>query len=100
MTTKTWWGTAGAFMLAASLANTMAFTQGTAGTKEQAKPAADVAAKPDASAKPKRASGGRTAETDPADGKLISPYTLAERTAMNRLDCKPNSLRKDGVGMH
>jgi hypothetical protein len=100
MTIKTWRGTAGALILAASLANTMAFTQDTAGNKEQAKPAVTVAAKPDDSAKPKRASGSRTAKTDPADGKLISPYSLAERTAMNRQDCKPNNLRKDGVGMH
>ena len=100
MTIKTWWGTTGALILAASLVNTMAFTQGTVGNKEQAKPAADMAAKPDEGAKPKRPSGRRTAKTDPADGKLISPYSLAERTAMNRLDCKPNNLRKDGVGMH
>ena len=100
MTTKTWWGTAGALILAASLVNTMALTQDTAGNKEQAKPAADAAPKPDESAKPKRAGVRRVAKIDPADGKLISPYGLAERTAMNRQDCKPNNLHKDGLGMH
>jgi hypothetical protein len=35
-----------------------------------------------------------------ADGKQISPYSLAVRTANNRADCKPNALKPDGVGIH
>jgi hypothetical protein len=42
----------------------------------------------------------RTTKIDPADGKILSPYSLAERTALNRQDCKPNNLHKDGLGMH
>jgi len=50
------------------------------------------------SAKPKTAR--RVPKIDPVDGKLISPYTLAERTALSRQDCKPNNLHKDGLGIH
>jgi hypothetical protein len=89
--------TAAALILAASLTYTSAFTQDAPGMKkEQAKPRADATPKLDQSAKPAR----RATKTDPADGKLISPYSLAERTAASRQDCKPNNLRKDGVGIH
>jgi hypothetical protein len=101
--------TAGALFLAASLTYTSAFTQDApAKNDEQAKPHDDAApkrdAKPDAksdgSAKLKRVGVRRVPKIDPADGKLISPYSLAERTALNKQDCKPNALQKDGVGMH
>jgi hypothetical protein len=85
--------TVAALILAASLTYTSAFTQDAPGkNKEQATRvnATDVSAKP----------ARRAAKTDRADGKLISPYSLAERTAANRQDCKPNNLRKDGVGIH
>jgi hypothetical protein len=100
MTTKARWGAAGALILAASLVSTMALTQGAADMKERAKPAVDAASKSDESAKPKRAGARRAGKVDPADGKLVSPYSLAERTAANRQDCKPNNLHKDGLGMH
>ena len=96
-----WLLTAGALLLAASLTYTSAFTQDAPGqNKEQAKPADNATPKPDESVKPKRAAVRRAAKIDPTDGKLISPYSLAERTAMNRQDCKPNNLQKDGLGMH
>ena len=101
MKMRSWSPAAGVLILAASLTFTSAFTQGApGGDKEQAKPADSAAPKPDESAKPKRAAVRRGPKIDPVDGKIISPYSLAERTAMNRQDCKPNNLRKDGLGMH
>src|ERR1043165_832946 len=101
MKMKHWLLTAGALLLAVSLTYTSAFTQDASGkNKEQAKPADNAAPKPDESAKPTRAWARRVAKIDPVDGKLISPYSLAERTAMNRQDCKPNNLHEDGLGMH
>src|SRR5262249_21176083 len=73
---------AGALLLMASLTATSGLTQ-------------DV--KP---ADPKKAVARRAIKTDPADGKLISPYSLAGGTAMSRQDCKPNNLHKDGLGIH
>jgi hypothetical protein len=106
MKTMHWLLTA-ALILAASLTYKPAFTQDAPDkNKEQAKPAEsatpkpDESAKPNGSAKPKRAAVRRGLKIDPADGQLISPYSLAERTAMNRLDCKPNALQKNGLGMH
>jgi hypothetical protein len=110
MKVRNWSLSAGVLILAASLTCTPAVTQDApGGDKEQAKPAESAApkpadsaaAKPDEVAKPKRAVAARRGfKVDPADGKLISPYSLAERTAMNRQDCKPNNLHKDGLGMH
>ena len=98
---KKWSLIAGALILAASLTYTSAFTQDAPSTKkEEAKPADNATPKSDESAKPKRAGGRRALRTDPADGKLISPYSLAQRTALNRQDCLPNNLHKDGLGMH
>jgi len=96
-----WLLTAGAILLAASLTYTSAFTQDAPGkNKEQAKPHNNARPKPDERAKPQRAGVRRVPKIDPVDGKLISPYSLAERTALNRQDCKPNNLHKDGLGMH
>jgi len=89
---------AGAIILATALAYSPAFTQSAPDKKqEEAKPAAGAAQSAD-SAKPKTAR--RVPRIDPVDGKLISPYSLAERTALNRQDCKPNNLHKDGLGIH
>jgi hypothetical protein len=101
MRTKHWLLTAGALLLAASLTLTSAFTQdGPGKNKQQAKPADNAASQPAAGANQKRAAGRRVPKVDPVDGKLISPYSLAERTALSRQDCLPNKLRKDGVGIH
>jgi len=101
MKMKHWLLTAGALLLVVSLTYTSAFTQDASGKKkEQAKPADNATPKPDESAKPTRAWVRRVAKIDPVDGKLISPYSLAERTALNRQDCKPNNLHKDGLGIH
>lgn len=94
------WLAAGVLVLAAPLTYTSALTQDAPSNKEQARAQDNATPKADESAKPKRAVGRRVPRVDPSDGKLISPYSLAERTAMNKLDCKPNSLKKDGVGMH
>src|SRR5205085_7552655 len=92
MKTMHWLLTAGALVLAAPLAFTPAFTQDAPkqdapAAKEEAKPA-ETAAAPAAEqsaapekAKPKRAaaSGGAAPgrfKIDPADGKIISPYSL------------------------
>jgi hypothetical protein len=89
-----WVLTAGALVLAASLTYTSAYTQDASGTaKKQAKPAESATTKPDESTKPKRAARGRSALKIEAD-------SLASRTSMNRQDCKPNNLKKDGLGMH
>jgi hypothetical protein len=97
-----------ALVIAASLSFTSAFTQDApSAEKDGAKPAEnaspkpdDASPKPDENLKPKRTAVRRVPRVDRADGKLISPYSLAERTALNRQDCKPNSLKADGVGMH
>ncbi|MEA2982349.1 MAG: hypothetical protein QOF09_4172 [Alphaproteobacteria bacterium] len=107
MKTKAWRGIPCAMILAASF-NTAALTQDSSGASkesstantEQAKPAAEAAPKPAESAKPKRTTGRIALKTDPKDGSIISPYSLAYRTAMNREDCKPNNLKKDGLGIH
>src|SRR3954466_5739426 len=92
---------AGAVVLAASLTYSSAFTQGAPDTKkEAAQPADHATSKSDDSGKPKRDVGRRALKIDPADGKVISPYSLASRTALNRQDCKPNNLHKDGLGIH
>jgi hypothetical protein len=96
MNMKHWLLIVGALLPAASMTFSSAFTQDAPAKKEQAA----SAAKPDDSAKPKKVAARRAAKIDPADGKLISPYSLAERTAMNRQDCKPNNLHKDGLGIH
>jgi hypothetical protein len=77
----------GILAAAMSLAYTPAFTQ-------------DAPKKKEASASEKsKAVSGRRIKVD-ADGKQISPYSLAVRTANNRADCKPNALKPDGVGIH
>ncbi len=92
--------TAGALVLAASLTYSSAFTQDAPGTKKQeVKPSDNAAQTTVDSAKPRRAAVRRVPKND-ADGKVISPYSLAQRTALNREDCKPNNLRKDGLGIH
>jgi hypothetical protein len=92
---------AGALLLAASLSYTSALTQDAPGVKkEQAKKSDNPTAKPAENAKPKTAAVRRAAKVDRADGKLISPYSLAERTALSRQDCLPNNLHKDGLGIH
>jgi hypothetical protein len=90
---KKWFLAAGVTALAMSLIFTPAFTQDAVGTKKET-------AKSDDGAKPKRAEGRRALKTNPADGKIISPYSLAQRAALNRQDCKPNNLQKDGLGIH
>lgn len=110
MTAKRCWVTVGALILTASLVNTMAFTQNApemnkeqakpADSQEQAKPADNAVPKPAESAKPKKAAVQRARRVDPSDGKLVSPYSLAERIARNKQDCKPNNLRENGLGMH
>lgn len=96
-----WFLAAGALVLAASLTYTSAYTQDASGTtKARAKPADSAAAtKPDEGAKPKRATGRSALKTE-KDGTVISPYSLASRIAMNKQDCKPNNLKKDGLGIH
>ncbi len=61
----------------------------------------DAPKKQDVSAgeKPKKVTAKRPIKVN-ADGKQVSPYSLAERTANNRADCKPNALKPDGVGIH
>ena len=81
---------AGALILATSLTYSSASTPGASDTKKEEAKAAET---------PKVA-GRRSAKTSSADGKIISPYSLAQRTALNRRDCKPNNLHKDGLGMH
>jgi hypothetical protein len=101
MKIKKWSLIAGALILTASLTYTSAFTQDAPGkNKEQAKPADHATPKPDQSAKPKTTAARRIVKIDPVDGKPISPYSLAERTALNRQDCLPNNLHKDGLGIH
>ena len=101
MKIKKWSVISGALILAASLTYTSAFTQDApSAKKEEPKSAGNATPKPGESAKPKRAGGRRALRTDPADGKLISPYSLAERTALNKQDCLPNNLHKDGLGIH
>lgn len=78
----------GILAVAMSLAYTPAFTQD-AQKKEQAKPAANSASKP-----------ARRPTKVNAEGKQVSPYSLAERTANNRADCRPNALKPDGLGIH
>jgi hypothetical protein len=95
-----WVLTAGALAIAASLSLTSAFTQVVPSAETERAKSAESAPKPDESLKPKKTTVRRTPRVDPADGKLISPYSLAERTALNRQDCKPNNLKADGVGMH
>lgn len=97
---KSWLPIAGVFILAAALTYTSAVSQEAPG-KTSAKDTTTGVATPsaDANAKSKPPAVRRAAKVDPVDGKLLSPYGLAERTAMNRLDCKPNALR-NGVGMH
>jgi hypothetical protein len=100
MNLRTGLSIAAALILAAPLTFTSAFTQGAPDKKvEQAKPVG-AAPKTDAAAKPKTTAVRRAAKIDPVDGKLVSPYSLAERTAMSRQDCKPNNLHEDGLGMH
>jgi len=96
-----YWFPAATILLAALLTDTSASTPDEPNkTKEQAK-ATDLAAlKPGEVGKPARVADRRVPKIDPADGKLVSPYTLAERTAANKQDCLPNNLHKDGVGMH
>lgn len=72
----------GALALAGSLVFTSAFTQ----DAPKAKPKSAANAMLDKPA--------RKAKVDPADGKEISPYSLAERTAMAKIDCQP------GTGTH
>ena len=79
----------GILAAAMTLAYTPAFTQD-APKKKQATTSA--------SEKLKTVSGRRIKED--ADGKQISPYSLAQRIANNRADCKPNALKPDGVGIH
>ena len=101
MKIKKWSVIAGALILAASLTYTSALTQDAPGTKkEEAKPADNATPRPEKNVKPKTARVRRVPKIDPVDGKLVSPYSLAERTALNRQDCKPNNLHKDGLGMH
>jgi hypothetical protein len=85
---------AGAMIFAASLTYSSASTQDTPDSKKEAAKSVEA---PKAA---KVAAGRRTPKIDPADGKILSPYSLAERTALNRQDCKPNNLHKDGLGMH
>jgi hypothetical protein len=82
--------TAGALILATSLTYSLASTQGAPDTKKAEAGAAEM---------PKATKAGRPAKKD-ADGKIVSPYSLAQRIALNREDCKPNNLHKDGLGMH
>ena len=90
---------AGAFILMASFVSTVALTQDAPkANKERAQ--AQSQAKPAESAKPKKVTTRRVAKVDPADGKLISPYSLAQRTVLARQDCLPNNLHKDGLGIH
>src|SRR4051812_37708828 len=101
MKIKNWSLIAGALILTASLTYTPALTQDAPGTKkDEAKRTEGATQKPDANAKPKTAAGRRVAKIDPTDGKLISPYSVAERTALNKQDCRPNNLHKDGLGIH
>jgi hypothetical protein len=87
--------TSAALILAGSLAFTSAFTQDAPGVKkDQAKSAGSSASNTAENAKPKRTAARRVPKIDPADGKQISPYTLAERTANAKKDCAP------GIGTH
>ena len=83
----------GALILAASLTYSSASTQDASGTKKEEVKAAETP-------KVTNAPGRRSAKPSSADGKIISPYSLAQRTALNRQDCKPNNLHADGLGMH
>jgi hypothetical protein len=75
------------FMCAAlALAGTLVFTS--AFTQDAPKP------QPKSSAKAMLDKPARKAKVDPKDGKQISPYSLAERTAMAKIDCAP------GTGTH
>ena len=84
---------------AASLTYSTAFTQDASGTKKTRAKSAASAASSTESVKRQRAARGPY-RIDPKDGKEISPYSLASRTALNRQDCKPNALKKDGLGIH
>jgi hypothetical protein len=98
MKTKKWLLAVAALFVAASLTYTPAFTQDAAGTKAAATKTSG-----------KKASGtgkeyydkpARNATKVDREGKTLSPYSLAERTAASRMDCKPNALKKDGMGIH
>jgi hypothetical protein len=100
MTIKRWCVIAGALVLVASLVDTRASTQDIpAVKKEPANSANSAVPKSTENARPKN-TAKRVAKIDPVDGKLISPYSLAERTALNKQDCTPNNLHKNGLGMH
>jgi hypothetical protein len=86
---------AGALTLAIFLTYSPAFTQSAPDKKTEEATTSGSAVE---GTKPKTAR--RVLKVDPVDGKLVSPYSLAERTALSRQDCLPNNLHKDGLGMH
>jgi hypothetical protein len=97
MRTSRWFLIAGALVVVASLSGSAVFAQ--SAKKQQAKPAETSGARSADVEKPKRTSSRTSFKTD-AEGKLISPYSLAQRTALNRQDCAPNKLQKNGLGIH
>ena len=83
-------------VVAASLTYSTAFTQDAPGTKAATK----TSGKKVATGKEYYDRPARHATKTNREGKVISPYSLAERTAASRMDCKPNALKKDGMGIH
>jgi len=95
-----------ALILVGSLAVTSAFTQDAPKAEtpkaEAPKTEAPTAEAPKAAPKPQSTSSAKSMIDKPArkvtkvdkDGKQMSPYSLAERTAMAKIDCAP------GTGTH